>query len=57
MSGIGYFEGTFSLQVKGGSCPYEMPPRRVAYALQKPLKEELEDQVDFATIINIQQTN
>ena len=40
-SGIGYCEGTFSLQVKGGSHPYQMPPRKVAYMLQKLLKEQL----------------
>ena len=31
--GIGCFEDTFSLQVKEGSCPYQAPPRRIAYAL------------------------
>ena len=41
-SGIGCFEGTFPLQVKEGSHPYQTTPRRVGYALQKPLKEELE---------------
>ena len=25
-SGIGFFEGIFSLQVKGGSHPYQAPP-------------------------------
>ena len=42
VSSIGCFEGTFSLQVKEGNHPYQTPPRRVAYALQKPLQEELE---------------
>ena len=41
-SGIGFWEGTFSLQVKEGSCLYHAPKRRVAYALQKPLKVELD---------------
>ena len=41
-SGIGCFEGTFSLQVKEDNCPYQALPRRVAYALQKTLKEDLE---------------
>ena len=41
-SGIGCFEDMFSLQVKEGSHLYQVPPRRVAYILQKPLKEELE---------------
>ena len=39
-SGIGCFEGTFALQVKEGSHPYQAPQRRVAYTLQKPLKEK-----------------
>ena len=41
-NGIGYFKGTFSLQLKPNSKPYQTPPRRVAYALQIPFKEELE---------------
>ena len=32
----------FSSQVKEGSHPYHVLPRRVAYMLQTPLKEELE---------------
>ena len=40
--GVGYFKGTFSLQLKSDSKPYQVPPRHVAYALQKPFKEELE---------------
>ena len=39
---IGCFKGTFSLQLKPDSRPYQAPPRCVAYALQKPFKEELE---------------
>ena len=39
--GIGCFEGTLKLRVKEGSHPYQTVPRRVAYALQQPLKEEL----------------
>ena len=41
-NGIGCFEGTFSLQLKPDSKPYQAPPRCMAYALQKPFKEELE---------------
>ena len=41
-NGIGCFDGTFSLQLKPGSKPYQAPLRCVAYALQKPFKEELE---------------
>ena len=32
----------FSMQVKEGSHLYQVLPRRVAYILQMPLKEELE---------------
>ena len=39
---IGCFKSTFSLQLKSDSKPYQAPPRHVAYALQKPFKEELE---------------
>ena len=42
-SGIGCFEGTFSLQVKDDSWPYQAIPRRVAYVLQETLKEELKN--------------
>ena len=41
-NGIGCFGGTFSLQVKLDSKPYQDPPWHIAYALQKPF-EELED--------------
>ena len=40
-NGIGCFKGTFSLQLKPDSKPYQAPPRYVAYVLQKPFKEEL----------------
>ena len=40
-TGIGCFEGTFSLQLKPDSKPYQVPPRHVAYALHKPFKDEL----------------
>ena len=40
-NGIGCFKGTFSLQLKPDSKPYQAPPRCVAYALQEPFKEEL----------------
>ena len=39
---IGCFNGMFSLQLKPGSKPYQVPPRCVAYTLQKPFEEELE---------------
>ena len=41
-NGIGCFEGTFSLQLKPDSQPYQVPPRHVACALQKPFKKELQ---------------
>ena len=41
-NGIGCFEGTFSLQLKLDSKPYHVPPRCIAYALQKPFQEELQ---------------
>ena len=41
-NGIGCFKGTFSLQLKPDSKPYQLPPMCVAYALQKPFKQELE---------------
>ena len=40
-NGIGYFEGTFSLQLKPDSKPYQVRPRCVAYVLQKTFKDEL----------------
>ena len=41
-SEIGCFEGIFIFQVKVGSWPYKAPPRRVVYALQESLKEDLD---------------
>ena len=41
-NGISYFKGIFSLQLKPDSKPYQVPPRHVAYMLQKPFKEELQ---------------
>ena len=42
-NGIGCFRGTFSLQLKPDSKPYQVPPRHVAYALQKPLRRSWND--------------
>ena len=39
---IGCFDSTFSLQLKLDSKPYQVPPRCMAYALQKPFKGDLE---------------
>ena len=38
-TGIGCFDGMFSLQVKPDSKPYQEPLRCFADALQKPFKE------------------
>ena len=50
-SSIQCIEGTFSLQVKEGSNSYQEPPRRLAYALQKQLNEELEELQKQQTVI------
>ena len=39
---LGASKAHFSLQLKPDSKPFQVPPRHVAYALQKPFKEELE---------------
>ena len=51
----GCFEGTFSLQVKPNSKPYQVSPRHVAYALQKPFREELEciQKMDIITPLGV----
>ena len=41
-NGIGCFKGTFSLQLKLDSKPYQAPPRHIAYVLQTLFKEELQ---------------
>ena len=41
-SGIGCFEVIFSLQVNDVSQSYQALLRRVLYALQEPLKKDLE---------------
>ena len=41
-NGMGCFSGTFLLQLKPDSKPYQASLRCMAYALQKPFKEELE---------------
>ena len=42
LTGIGCLDCIFSLQVIAWSKPYQTPLRHVAYALQKPFKQELE---------------
>ena len=48
---IGCFEGTFFLQLKLDSKPYQVPPRHMAYTLQEPFKEELEHLKEFDIIV------
>ena len=48
---IGCFKGTFSLQLKPDSKPYQVPPRQVAYALQKLFKEEIEHLQELDIIV------
>ena len=57
-NGIGCTEGTFSLQLKLNSRPYQVPPRYVAYALQKPFKDELErlQQQDIIAPLGVNET-
>ena len=40
VSGIGWFEGMFALQVKEGSKPHKAIPRYFAYVLQQPFRGE-----------------
>ena len=40
-NGTGCFEGTFSLQLKPDSKPYQVPQRCMVYELQKPFKGEM----------------
>ena len=57
-NGIGCFKGTFSLQFKPDSKPYQAPPRHVAYALQKLFKEELAclQKMDIITPLGVDET-
>ena len=55
---IGCFEGTLSLHLKSDSKPYQVPPRHVAYALQKPFKDELDwlQKFDIITPLGVDKT-
>ena len=57
-NGIGCFNGTFSLQVKPNSQPYQAHLRCIAYALHHPFKEELEclQQQDIMAPLGIDET-
>ena len=52
---IGCFQGTFLLQLKPDSKPYQVPPRHVVYVLQKPFKGELEylQRLDIITPLGV----
>ena len=55
---IGCFEGTFSLQPKPDSKPYQVPPRCVSYTLQQPFKDELDclQKLDIITPLGVDKT-
>ena len=57
-TGIGCFDGLFSLQLKANSKPYQAPPRNVTYALSQPFKEGLEQlqQQDIITSLGVDET-
>ena len=58
LNGIGCFEGTFSLQLKPDSKPYQMPPRHIAYVLQKLFKDDLDwlQKLDIITPLGVDET-
>ena len=57
-NGMGCFDSMFSSQLKPNSKPYQAPPRCVAYAVQKPFKEELEclQKMDNITPLRVDET-
>ena len=57
-NGIGCFGGTFSLQLKPDSKPYQVLPRHIAYALQKPFQEELQQlqELDIIMLLGVDKT-
>ena len=57
-NGIGCFKCTFSLLLNPNSKPYQVPLRHVAYALQKPFKEESENlkKMDIITPLGVDET-
>ena len=54
-TGIGCFDGTFTLQVKPDSKTQQVSPKHIAYALQKLFKEEFErlQQQDIMTPLSV----
>ena len=57
-NGIDCFKGTFSLQLKPDSKPYQATPRHVVYALQKPFKEQLQhlQELDIIVPLGVDET-
>ena len=57
-NGIGCFKGTFSLQLKPDSKPYQVPPRHVAFVLQKLFKEVSDhlQKLDIITPLGVDET-
>ena len=57
-NGIECFKGTFSLQLKLDSKPYQAPQRCVAYALQKLFKEKLQQLqgLDIIILLGVDET-
>ena len=57
-TGIGCFEGTFYLQLKPDSKPYQVQLRHVVYLLQKLFKEELDQlqKMDIITPLRVNET-
>ena len=57
-NGIGCVEGTFLLQLKHDSKPYQVPLRCVAYVLQKLFKDELDllQKLDIITPLGVDET-
>ena len=54
----GCFKGTFSLQLKPDSKPYQVPPRHMAYVLQKSFKKELDclQRMDIKATLGVDRT-
>ena len=57
-NGIGCFEGTFLLQLKPNSKPFQALQRCVAYVLQKLFKDQLDrlQQLDIITPLGVDKT-
>ena len=58
-NGIRCFKGTFSLQLKPDSKPYQVPPGHGAYALQEPFKEGLRclQEMDIIMPLGVDETS